>query len=640
MAILFGKQTAPVAEDHSGAQLVMPASQRVITEEDVRKATGILKDYKAAKADLESRVIEDELWWKLRHWEAIRKTETPEAPEPASAWLFNSICNKHADAMDNYPEPNVLPRERSDEQEAQTISSILPCVLEAAGFEDTYSANWWEKLKHGTGGYFIGWDPEAENGLGDVDIHMLDLMDVYWEPGISDIQDSRNLFIVSMADTDIMEQRYPEYKGKLNSPLLTGEYKYVYDTNVKTEDKTLVIDWYYKVKSATGRQLVHYVKYCGDCILFSSENYTAEDGTHPYQERGYYDHGMYPVKFDTMYPEKGTPVGFGMIAITKSPQLYIDKLSSNILEHSYLGTKQRYIASASADINEDELKDANVPVVHSALSQLDDLHLKPIPVSPLETNYLNVLTMKTDELKETSANRDFTNGGTSSGVTAAAAIAALQEAGNKISRDMIQASYRNYKGICEMVIELIRQFYTESRSFRITGDNGKTDFVDYNNAGIQDQTIPAIDGVSEYVRRPVFDLKIKPQKRSPFSIEAQYERAKELYAAGFFNPQKAQESMIALTMMDFEGKDKVLQQVQQGQTLYNVVQQLMMRIAALEGPQVLQSGGTQSGSTSGSGQTIAGAQQAATNANRTAYMEKTAANSKPTMSQQNGVRAQ
>ena len=52
-----------------------------------------------------------------------------------------------------------------------------------------------------------------------------------------------------------------------------------------------------------------------------------------------------------------------------------------------------------------------------------------VPTMP--TVALNVLEMKIDELKETSSNRDVSQGSSSGGVTAAAAIAALQEAGNK-----------------------------------------------------------------------------------------------------------------------------------------------------------------------------------------------------------------
>jgi hypothetical protein len=521
--------------------------------------------------------------------------------------------------MDNYPTANVLPREEGDKAEARRISSILPCIFDACDFEQTYDEAWTEKLKHGTGAYFVGWNNDLENGLGDVDVHMLDLLDVYWEPGIKDVQDSRNLFIVSAADTDLLEQDYPEYKGRFFTAGF-NDFKYQYDSNVKTENKSLVVDWYYKKRGANGKILLHYVKFSGDCIMFASENVT------DYQDRGYYDHGLYPIVFDTMFPEKGTPAGFGMIAIAKSPQLYIDKLSANVLEHSLISAKVRYMASANADIDEKELKNVNNVIVHSGLSQLDDNHLRPIIPPTMDTIVYNVLLAKQDELKETSANRDFSNGGTTSGVTAASAIAALQEAGNKVSRDQITASYRAYRRICSMVIELVRQFYTEARCFRITGDDGSEQFVNYDNSAIQERVVASpLDGMPETIRRPVFDLKIKPQKRSPFSQEAQYEKAKELYGLGFFNPANAQASLIALSMMDFEGKEDIVRQIQQGQTLYNLLAQLMERINGT------QAQGDASGSgavpSDGGGQTTAGAQRQAMTANRRSYSDRLAARS-------------
>jgi hypothetical protein len=641
MDLIYGKQAAAGQNPTEQEPVREPeAVTPRVTEEVLSKALQTLRDYKEAKSSRESRVKDEELWWQLRHWEAIRKERDPEAPEPASAWLFNSLCSKHADAMDNYPEPDVLPRESGDEQEAHKLSSILPCIMEACGFEETYSDEWWRKLKHGLAIYFVGYDPTKENGLGDVDIHGLDEFNVYWEPGIKNIQDSRNLFITSLVDIDLLEQSYPEFKGRFGSALV-NDFSYSYDQTVKTDNKALVVDWYRKVPSEGGKSLLQLVKFCDPaCALFSSEDYQAEDGSFPYRERGYYDHGMYPVVFDALYPEEGTPCGFGLIAVTKSPQLYIDKLSGNILEHSLLGTKVRYMASASADINEDELKDANVAVVHSALSQLDDAHVRPITVPSLDGNYINVLQSKIDEMKETSANRDFNNGSTASGVTAAAAIAALQESGSKISRDMLQASYRAYKRICEMVVEVIRQFYDETREFRITGEDGGYKFEQFSNAGIKDQvTIQALTG-RQMARRPVFDLKIKPQKRSPFSIEAQYERAKELYGLGFFAPERAQESLTALSMMDFEGKDKIVQQVQQGQTMYNLLQQAMAQLAVYQGAAAAvqqtsgggQSSGTGDAPSSSGGQTLSAAQAAAAKASMTGYGQKLAQRSKPDMS--------
>lgn len=568
-------------------------TRQAIGKEELAGAIDTLTRYKRGKENLESRVVEDELWWELRHWEAIRRDRQSrecggrsmaDGPEPTSAWLFNSIINKHADAMDNYPEPVVLPRERSDEESARVLSSVLPVILEYNDYEQTYSDNWWEKLKHGTAAYGVFWNSSKENGLGDIDIREIDLLKLFWEPGVTDIQKSRNLFIVELVDEDLLERQYPEHKGRLGGSVVDVK-QYIYDDTVDVSGKSVVVDWYYKTRSASGRNILHYAKFVGDTLLFASENEPE------YQERGWYDHGLYPVVLDVLFPEKGTPVGFGYVAICKDPQLYIDKLSSNILENSMMGTKKRFFISDSTGVNEEEFTDWNRPLVH-VQGELDDRRIKEIEVRPLDSIYANILQMKVEEMKDTSANRDVNSGSAGSGITAAAAIAALQEAGNKTSRDMISASYRANTAISAMCIELIRQFYDETRSFRITGElPGSYQFVDMNNSGIRDQPIPPNyqgqelePNYSPLFRRPVFDVKIKSQKKNPFSRMEQNERAKELYGMGFFNPERAQEALGALEMMEFEGKERVAEYARNGQTLMNICQQMsaqMDQMAAL-----------------------------------------------------------
>lgn len=562
-------------------------SVKTIGQDDIRRASEILRKYQEGKKSLENRIVDDELWWELRHWESIRNGKSRSGarhgrngmpidvsantasaqPEPSSAWLFNSILNKHADAMDNYPEPVVLPRERDDEQSAKALSSVLPVILEQNDYEQAYSDNWWEKLKHGTAAYGVFWDKAKENGLGDVDIREIDLLKLFWEPGITDIQKSRNLFLVELVDEDLLEMEYPELKGKTKGNAIDVK-EYLYDESIDTSHKAVVVDWYYKVKTPGGKTVLHYVKFVGDNLLYASEN------DPECRERGFYDHGLYPVVLDVMFPEKGTPVGFGYVAICKDPQLYIDKLSSNILENAMMATKKRFFVSSSTNVNKEEFLNWNNPLV-TVEGELDDRRIKEIVTKPLDSIYVTVAQMKIEEMKDTAANRDVNSGGVGSGVTAAAAIAALQEAGNKASRDMIAASYRAHVSINNLCIELIRQFYDEARSFRITGSSGTGyDFVDLDNKGLKDQiTGRGADGELLY-RRPVFDLKIKAQKKNPFSRMEQNERAKELYGMGFFNPERAQEALAALDMMDFEGIDKVREQVQQGQTLLNVCKQM------------------------------------------------------------------
>ncbi len=121
--------------------------------------------------------------------------------QPSSGWLFNSIANKHADAMDNYPEPNVLPRAADDEATARALSSVLPVVLEQADYEQVYSDCWWRKLKQGTGVTGVFWDPAARGGVGDIAVRAMNLLMLYWEPGVADIQDSPDFFSLSLEDT-------------------------------------------------------------------------------------------------------------------------------------------------------------------------------------------------------------------------------------------------------------------------------------------------------------------------------------------------------------------------------------------------------------------------------------------------------
>ena len=547
---------------------------RPIGKDQVREAEQILQKYKQGKASLEKRIIENEQWFKLRHWDEIRsKDSSPYDPEPASAWLFNSIANKHADAMDNYPEPTVLPREAGDKQDAKLLSEILPVVLEQCEFERTYSDLWWYKLKTGTGVYGVFWDPSKNNGIGDIEIQDLDLLNLFWEPGVIDIQESRNVFHIALVDSDILQEKYPELADSFKTPTVDIA-SYVHDDTIDTSDKSVVVDWYYK-KSDGGRKVLHYCKFCNGEVLYASEN------DPEYASRGFYDHGKYPFIFDVLFPIAGTPVGFGYLDVCKSPQLYIDKLDQVILQHAVMGARPRFWVKGDGKVNEEEFSDWKKSFVHFYGSGDPNASIMPIEIPTISGAYVDVRSLKIDELKETSGNRDFSQGGTASGVTAASAIAALQEAGSKLSRDMIKASYRQFAQVGYLCIELMRQFYQESRYFRIIGEMGTMEFVQFSGRQIASKPQGSDFGMDMGYRMPVFDIVVGSQKSSPFSTAAQNERAKELYSMGFFRADLADQSLAALEMMDFEGIDTVRQRISQNATLYKQVQQLQQQVVEL-----------------------------------------------------------
>lgn len=538
-------------------------SKKVITENEIKEAYQTLQKYKQGKTNLESRIVSEEQFWKQRHWEAVGNDD--KKGNPVSAWMFNSIVNKHADAMDSYPEFTCLPREESDTDSAEKLTSVIPVVLEYNDFEQTYSDNWWYKLKHGTCAYGVFWDKSASDGKGDTVIKAIDLLNIFWEPGITDIQKSRNIFVLDLVAVDVLKEQYPklEIQGGESNDLK----QYVFDDSIDTSDKALVVDWYYKKNGK-----LQYCKFCEEHVLFATEN---ESG----YENGWYEDGEYPFVFDNLYPEAGTPYGFGIIAITKHPQLFIDTLDENIMHHSHIASKPRYFSKISAGINEQEFLDLSKPIVHVE-GDIEENRLKPITVGSIPGYMMNFRQAKIDELKETSSNRDFSQGGTANGVTSGAAIAVLQESGNKTSRDSCKSSYRSSRKLIHMMIERFRQFYTTERVFRITGKYGENQYIAFENSGLQPQSLGLV-GEEELFRKPIFDIEVHAQKQNPFSTLAQNETAMNLFSSGLLNPDMAQMAVPVIKMMTFEGKEEILRYVQEGQTLQNQLTQIQQQMQAL-----------------------------------------------------------
>jgi len=536
-----------------------------IGTEQVRQAREVLNKYKTGKANLERKIIESEQWYKLRSWECMRREKNAGGAgdvEPVSGWLFNAIANKHADAMDNFPSPNVLPREASDKAEAESLSAILPVILQQNDFEEVYDLACDDKLKSGTGVYGIFWDPGRLGGMGDVVIRQEDVLSLFWQPGITDIQNSRHFFHVALVENEALEQSYPHLANRLGSSALDLS-QYLYDDAVDTANMSAVVDWYYK-KQVEGRTVLHYCKFVNDEVLFASEN------DPNYAVSGWYDHGLYPYVFDPLFRMKGTPCGFGYVDVAKSAQEYIDRGNQAILENLLANAAPRHFIREDGEVNEGEYADTRKKFVHVG-GNLGRDSIIPIEGKPLSSIYVDVVNHKIDELKEVTGNRDISTGGTSSGVTAASAIAAMQEAGSKLSRNANRASYRAFRKLCLMVIELIRQFYDTPRCFRLLGEER---FVAYSNAGLRPQQQTEV-GMPVGQRLPLFDLEVTAQKQSPYSKLSQNELALQLYNAGLLNPQMADQALVCLEMMDFDRKEFLMNRIAKNGTL-------SQRLAALE----------------------------------------------------------
>lgn len=555
-----------------------PKKTVVIDTLAVKRANETLEKYKAGKAVLEARVIENEQFWKLKQWDSTDKAVNAKDRPSNTAVLWNCIASKHADFIDGYPSPNVIARMGDDEEEAKRLSDVLPCVLENTKYRRTYNTTSLEKLKQGCSITGVFWDPTLHNGIGDIRIRDIDPLMLFWEPGKTDIQESSNIFLIDLVDKEILKQKYPDI---LSDKTLSDDKnisKYIYDDSIDTSDKACVVDWYYKRHSPKG-SVLHFAKFVGETLLYSTENKGL-----PYL----YAHGRYPFVPDPLFPVKGTWFGYGFMDIGKGDQRDIDRISQAVLKNTLVGAKPRYLSKNGGGINEAEFCDISRDIVHYEGSSDS---IMPIKYTPIHGNFLSFLNSKIELLKEVTGNRDVNNGGTVSGVTAASGIAAMQESGSKLSRDAISGTYEAFEDIIYLVIELIREKYTLPRYFRITGEDGSNEYITYDNHGLQGQPQVTEDGRDMGIRSVEFDINVTAEKASPYKKIERNELMVQLYGLGILQPQNAPAALQLLSLMDFEGKDKIIAKVSENGTLQQRLaryQQIALDLAKGYGPEVLE----------------------------------------------------
>ena len=404
-------------------------------------------DYAARLLPFRDKIKQDRKWFSQEQTELQGKEEKEKGvgvPNFHSGHIFNAVQYKHADAMDNFPCANVLPREESDEEGAKLLTQILPFVFEKCKFKKTYSLNLYNKIASGTCAYGVFWDD-------DICIKDVDLLNFLWQPDAKSLQDSRYVFYDSFMPKADFVVMYGDVEG---CAMQSSHFEVDEKAGQEAFDTVVITDCYYKVREKDGRILLHFIKYSGNKVLFSSE-----DGEYP---DGFYKHGRYPFCFDVLNPVPGQLVGLGIVDIAKNVQARIDKLDASITRHAVRCAKSKVLYNKSIGVSKDEFVNDDAEFIE-AMGDLS-VGIRNVEVAPLPSFVTNHRDKLIEELKEICGNRDFAQGGTSGGVTAASAITVLQSATDKLTRDSVSFSYLCFAEISELVIELIREFYTEEKA--------------------------------------------------------------------------------------------------------------------------------------------------------------------------------
>ena len=509
----------------------------------IEKANEAYHRYKSEMSEFREKVKDNDKWYKCNYGRPIKPGMNE--PGPATAYIANAIFNRYADFIDNFPVPNILERNPDYSEAAKKLRDIIPVILDITSFREKYKRNCYNKMKNGSGIYGVFYNEAEER----IEITVVDILDFFCDIRVNDLEDSPFIFVRNAVDNELLREKYPRFKSLFEGGC-TIEGR---EGSYSCDDRTEVIDCYYKKTDGA----VHMMKLVNESVVID-----ATEDIEGY-ENGLYAHGRYPFVIDNMYPDDDNLMGFSLIDITRNPQMYIDKLDAAILKNAMLSSHPRWLIKDTGGINKKEFSDMTKEVITSA-TDVDEKNIRMFQVNSLPAFVREHRECKIRELKEIAGNRDWNNGGTTGGVTAATAISALQKTGQKLSRANIDDTYDSYKRIIYMVIELVREFFDSERTYRITDENGRKQFIGFSNREmfVNERDVFGFE-VRDSTRPAEFDVAVVPQKDNPFTSEANNKTINELWSAGYFQPQNMELSVMALRCMNFDSRDKLIGMMQE-----------------------------------------------------------------------------
>lgn len=409
------------------------------------------------RLDDNSRVYNGDHWYNF----GDKNPQNDSLPRPNIPILSSAIENLKADYNDEFPEAVITKESVHSDALAKVLTAVVRQELDLCDFEVEYGNIVQDILQDGWGCFEVGYNPDANGGMGGSYIRSVMNKNFLCDPAVRDLQDGRACFKIDMKPKYWFKQRYPE-----QFPFMKEDREYIQfnhetitdaDNNMSNSTFSLIEIWVREYDPETCRHKVHFAKVAGHQLL--------ELSTTDYPD-GYYSHGMYPFVITSLFPQRGTELGLGLVDIFKDPQRFSDKAVQIILANLYRAAKPRIVVDENYLSNPEEVLDADVEVIRTRGNVAQAYAWQQ--TQPLPNTAFGVVDYLTGTIKNESGTNDQSRGQTSAGVTAASAITALQEMSTKRSRMGAQRLQHSFRKAVYMLLDVIKEKHLVPRQLEIT----------------------------------------------------------------------------------------------------------------------------------------------------------------------------
>ena len=413
--------------------------------------------------------------------------------------VFSTIEAIRPIMTDNNPKFIAVPTSPEGQEFSTDVQMALDFEWEREKLATKLPAQLIPMLVYGTAVWFVQWNGK-EGEYGNINIKPIDPFNLFPDPLAENIDNSEYIVYATYKNANQLKQMFPNKASAIEgSRINMSELVANRDENDSQEENQVLVlemwcrDWTTMDENVKDEQVLKYPK--GRVITCLPElGIILDDKKNPYKD------GKFPFVLMKNYDVPFKFWGVGEVEQILSPQIYINELTNQIIDNAKSTANMQWIIDKNSGIGQGKLTNRPGLVIRkNPGSEVRRDTPPPMPTYVRET----IDVMKAD-IQDISGVLDSLKGEKQTGVVAASAILALQEASQSRIRLKIKIMESNLSELANMVYSRMQQFWKLDRWVRITDIEGN----------------PLFREIGQRVLQNDYDLKVQAGSTMPVNKNA------------------------------------------------------------------------------------------------------------------------
>ena len=391
--------------------------------------------------------------------------------DQVSNFVFSTIEAIRPIMTDNNPKFLAIPNNPQGQDFSSDVQMALDYEWDREKMSTKLPAQLIPMLVYGTAVWFVQWNGK-DGEYGNINVRPVDPFNIFPDPLAEDVDSAEFIIYATYKNANQIKQQFPKKASAIEgSRISMSELVNNRDESDSQEENQVLIlemwcrDWTTMDENEDGEQTLKYPK--GRVITCLPElGILLDDKKNPYKD------GKFPFVLMKNYDVPFKFWGTGEVEQILSPQMYINELTNQIIDNAKNTANMQWIIDKNSGIGQGKLTNRPGLVIRkNPGSEVRRDTPPPMPSYVRET----IDVMKAD-IQDISGVLDSLKGEKQTGVVAASAILALQEASQSRIRLKIKIMESNLTELANMVYSRMQQFWKLDRWVRVTDIEGNPTF--------------------------------------------------------------------------------------------------------------------------------------------------------------------